>query len=61
MPALEIIAEQAPKDLDAFLKNLSGLFSECIGKPENVSCCIKRLAMVLILAFKSTAWSLSPR
>ena len=37
MPSLEIIAEQAPKDLDAFCKNLSGLFSQCIGKPESVS------------------------
>ncbi|KAI7879814.1 Tautomerase/MIF [Lichtheimia hyalospora FSU 10163] len=35
MPSLEIIAEQAPKDLDAFCKNLSGLFSQCIGKPES--------------------------
>ena len=37
MPSLEITAEKAPADLDAFLKNLSALFSECIGKPEGVS------------------------
>ncbi|KAI8148868.1 Tautomerase/MIF superfamily [Fennellomyces sp. T-0311] len=35
MPTLEITAEQAPADLDAFLKRLSPLFSECIGKPES--------------------------
>ena len=37
MPSLEITAEKAPADLDAFLKNISALFSECIGKPESVS------------------------
>ncbi|KAI9275860.1 Tautomerase/MIF superfamily [Phascolomyces articulosus] len=35
MPSLEITAEKAPADLDVFLKNLSTLFSECIGKPES--------------------------
>ncbi|KAI9490701.1 Tautomerase/MIF superfamily [Zychaea mexicana] len=34
MPSLEITADKTPADLDAFLKNLSAVFSECIGKPE---------------------------
>ncbi|RUS18026.1 Tautomerase/MIF superfamily [Endogone sp. FLAS-F59071] len=34
MPALEIISNVAPKNLDAFVKTLSGKFAGFMGKPE---------------------------
>ncbi|ORY93847.1 Tautomerase/MIF superfamily [Syncephalastrum racemosum] len=34
MPSLEITSSESPKDLQAFVKNLSPVFAECIGKPE---------------------------
>jgi hypothetical protein len=37
MPILEISSAQAPKDLNAFTKNMNALFAELIGKPESVS------------------------
>ncbi|KAI8072265.1 Tautomerase/MIF superfamily [Gongronella butleri] len=36
MPSFEIILKQQPKDVPAFVKKLSVLFSEQIGKPESV-------------------------
>lgn len=37
MPSLEITSSESPKDLQAFVKALSPVFAECIGKPEGVS------------------------
>lgn len=37
MPILEITSANAPKDTRDFVKRVSALFAECIGKPESVS------------------------
>ncbi|KAI9361055.1 Tautomerase/MIF superfamily [Pilaira anomala] len=35
MPILEITSANAPKDIRDFVKRVSALFAECIGKPES--------------------------
>lgn len=37
MPILEVYSAIAPKDLKSFIKRLSAVFAEQIGKPESVS------------------------
>ncbi|KAI8078741.1 Tautomerase/MIF superfamily [Halteromyces radiatus] len=36
MPILEVTSQKSPKDLSAFIKRLSAVFAEHIGKPEAV-------------------------
>ncbi|KAI8381541.1 Tautomerase/MIF superfamily [Radiomyces spectabilis] len=52
MPILEITSQRSPKDLNAFLKKLSSVFAEHIGKPE--SYCLVTFVRVDQLYFAGT-------
>ncbi|KAI8072266.1 Tautomerase/MIF superfamily [Gongronella butleri] len=52
MPIFEITTKEQPKDVPAFLKKLSVLFAEQIGKPESV--CLVTYAKVDDIFFAGT-------